>query len=290
MINNTRMKLHAVSPAGCWRPLPGRHTENVHSTCAQNTRCCRRCAAGASHVELLVALLLLCSLPAAMAQTGIKLAWDPNTESTLAGYKVYFGQASRTYDTPIDVGNTTTYTLNVSGQRTYYIAVTAYDALRNESDFSNEVTAVIGSCAYSISPSSGSYGKEAASGSVEIATGAGCMWTAASNAPWVSITGGTSGIGSGVVNYLVQANSGSSVRSGTLTVAGQNYTVTQTGGSQCDLNGDGQVTAADVQILINALLGTGSCPGTCDLNHDGKIDAADLQLLTNVTLGKIACP
>ncbi len=37
--------------------------------------------------------------------TQIRIAWDPNTESDLAGYKVYYGTTSRNYGTPIDVGN-----------------------------------------------------------------------------------------------------------------------------------------------------------------------------------------
>jgi len=41
----------------------------------------------------------------------IRLAWDPNTESDLAGYKVYYGTTSGKYGTPIDAGNVTTYTL-----------------------------------------------------------------------------------------------------------------------------------------------------------------------------------
>jgi hypothetical protein len=69
----------------------------------------------------------------------IKLAWDPSTDADLAGYKVYYGGASRTYGPPIDVGKVTTCT--VPGLRqgmTYYFAVTAYNSSHNESGYSNE--------------------------------------------------------------------------------------------------------------------------------------------------------
>ncbi|HSB05495.1 MAG TPA: fibronectin type III domain-containing protein [Thermodesulfobacteriota bacterium] len=88
---------------------------------------------------IVIAFLLLPSQAAFSAQ--IKLAWDPNTESDLAGYKVYYGTASHSYGTPINVGNLTTYTLaGLTSGQTYYIAVTAYDTSNNESGFSNEVS------------------------------------------------------------------------------------------------------------------------------------------------------
>ena len=43
----------------------------------------------------------------------IKLAWDANTESDVAGYKVYYGTNSKSYEGSVDVGNVTTYTLRV---------------------------------------------------------------------------------------------------------------------------------------------------------------------------------
>jgi uncharacterized repeat protein (TIGR02543 family) len=71
----------------------------------------------------------------------IRIAWDPNTEPDLAGYKVYWGKTSRTYEESIDVGNVTTYVLSgLTKGETYFIAVTAYDTENKESDFSNEVS------------------------------------------------------------------------------------------------------------------------------------------------------
>ena len=79
----------------------------------------------------------------------ISLEWDSNTETDLAGYKVYYGTASGVYGTPKDAGmgtpsgTKTTYDLTdpdlIIGQ-TYFIAVTAYDTSNNESGYSNEVS------------------------------------------------------------------------------------------------------------------------------------------------------
>ena len=76
----------------------------------------------------------------------IKLGWSPNTESDLAGYKVYYGTSSGDYRTPIDVGmgtpsgGLTIFSLtNLTKGQTYCIASTAYDFSNNESGLSNEV-------------------------------------------------------------------------------------------------------------------------------------------------------
>jgi len=53
-----------------------------------------------------------------------------------------------------------------------------------------------------------------------------CSWTATSNAAWITITGGSSGTGNGTVTYNVAANTGA-VRTGTITIAGQTFTVIQ---------------------------------------------------------------
>ena len=72
------------------------------------------------------------------------LAWDAVIVPNLSGYRVYFGTAPGTYLQPVgqgtSVGNVTTYTMTglASGTR-YYFAVTAFDTLGIESDYSNEV-------------------------------------------------------------------------------------------------------------------------------------------------------
>jgi uncharacterized repeat protein (TIGR02543 family) len=95
-----------------------------------------------SIITFLIILLSLFLYQSAFAAQ-IKLAWDANTESDLAGYKVYYGTASGSYGNPTNVGNVTTYTLTgLTLGQTYYIAVTAYDTSNNESGYSNEVNGV----------------------------------------------------------------------------------------------------------------------------------------------------
>lgn len=84
-------------------------------------------------------------------------------------------------------------------------------------------------CAFSISPTSQSFNATGGSGSVVVATQIGCGWTATTNASFITITSGGSGSGNGTVNYSVAANTGSA-RSGTISIAGQTFTVTQDSG------------------------------------------------------------
>ena len=55
----------------------------------------------------------------------------------------------------------------------------------------------------------------------------GCAWTAVSTVPWLSVTIGATGQGPGAVTVLVQENDAPVRRTGTLTIAGQTYTVEQ---------------------------------------------------------------
>jgi chitodextrinase len=72
------------------------------------------------------------------------LMWDPVTATNLAGYRVYYGTASRTYLQPagqgVNVGNSTTYTVTGLNRGTrYYFSVKAYDTSNGESAYSNEI-------------------------------------------------------------------------------------------------------------------------------------------------------
>jgi hypothetical protein len=77
----------------------------------------------------------------------IALAWDANAQAN--GYKLYYGTASGSYPDSVDTGSLTPsggavrYTITgLAPGQIYYIAATAYDASKAESNLSNEVSGV----------------------------------------------------------------------------------------------------------------------------------------------------
>lgn len=88
---------------------------------------------------LFTVLFLLFTTPLFAAQA--TLSWNPNSESDLAGYKVYWGTSSGSYEWNTDVKNVISHTVTglIEGD-TYFFAATAYDFSGNESGYSNEVS------------------------------------------------------------------------------------------------------------------------------------------------------
>lgn len=82
-------------------------------------------------------------------------------------------------------------------------------------------------CTFSIAPLAQSMNQNGGPGSVTVTAGTGCAWTAVSNVPWIRITDGASGSGSGAVQYVVDVNTTGAPRVGTLTIAGQTFTINQ---------------------------------------------------------------
>ncbi len=99
----------------------------------------------------------------------------------------------------------------------------------------------------------------------------------------VDRTGGK--YGAGQCGALRGGQHGAS-RSVTIAIAGVSVGVTQAGGqgsnNPCDINKDGVVDVADVQMLIKQSLG--GLAGSNDLNGDGVVNAVDVQIDTNAAL------
>ncbi|MCK4790865.1 MAG: hypothetical protein KAV87_44425, partial [Desulfobacteraceae bacterium] len=84
-------------------------------------------------------------------------------------------------------------------------------------------------CTYSISPLNQFVAAGEGDGSVTVTAQDGCKWTAVSNTPWITVTSGVTGAGSGVVGYDVSENTETKARTGQMTVAGNVLTVMQAG-------------------------------------------------------------
>ena len=81
-------------------------------------------------------------------------------------------------------------------------------------------------CSYCIFPSSKSFSSDVGVANVSVITQSGCSWTATTNDSFITIDPG-SGTGSQTISYAITANSSNTSRTGTITIAGQTYTVTQ---------------------------------------------------------------
>lgn len=85
---------------------------------------------------ILICIFLFCCSRVTFAEN-IIIKWKPNTETDLAGYKLYYGSETENYTTSVDVGNMTSYAL-LDYDGNFYCVLTAYDTSGNESEYSNE--------------------------------------------------------------------------------------------------------------------------------------------------------
>jgi hypothetical protein len=94
--------------------------------------------------SLVLLALVFMQFPALAATTSVTLAWNSSTDSTIAGYNIYYGGASHTYTNKISVGKATSVTISglVQGE-TYYFAATTYSASGLESPFSGELAYLV---------------------------------------------------------------------------------------------------------------------------------------------------
>ena len=120
-------------------------------------------------------------------------------------------------------------------------------------------------CQFTITPVNRAFPATGGTGSITITSpDAQCPWTARSNVPWLTVTSVASGNGNAAVTFSVAATT--AARSGTLTVAGNTFTVWQEVNS-CGLP-DFQTAKFSAAGKAPAALVSG------DFNKDGKPDVA----------------
>ena len=88
------------------------------------------------------------------------------------------------------------------------------------------VTQAEAPCTFTVSPTSQSMPSSGGTATATVTAAARCSWTAVSNAPWISVASGSTGAGNGTVTMNADANTGAA-RSGTVTIAGQTFTIAQ---------------------------------------------------------------
>ncbi|HEX8287026.1 MAG TPA: BACON domain-containing carbohydrate-binding protein, partial [Pyrinomonadaceae bacterium] len=104
-------------------------------------------------------------------------------------------------------------------------------------------------CNFVVTTTPLTFGDTGGGGTINVTSGVGCIWSASSNAPWITVFSTGELSGNGTINFSVAANGGAT-RTGTITIAGQTLTVTQTAGCVFTLESDG--------VSFSAAGGTGS--------------------------------
>ncbi|HEX5735746.1 MAG TPA: BACON domain-containing carbohydrate-binding protein [Blastocatellia bacterium] len=149
-----------------------------------------------------------------------------------------------------------TASLPVSVSSGSFITATAIDPDSNTSEFARcFLVGGGGGCSYSISPTGSSFPARGGEGSVTVNTSNNCNWTAVSNVSWIVIVSADSGTGPGTVSYVVRENFTNNSRTGTLSIAGQTFTVHQAGNctfsispTRRSFNGNGGTGTVNVTV------------------------------------------
>ena len=120
------------------------------------------------------------------------------------------------------------YAAQAEEDRHVPIVIRYSSAVTNQNN-TTEMTSSI-SAPVSFTPPSVTLGEGNSLGDFGVSTAvAGFSWKAVSMSAWITITSGFTGTGNGTVGYSVSANSESTPRSGSVTVAGESFTITQSG-------------------------------------------------------------
>lgn len=112
---------------------------------------------------------------------------------------------------------------------TYDARVTAVGPQSSATSATSNTFSFQGSCVAALSATAQAVGAGGLSGSFTVSTGSGCAWSAVSTVPWVTLTAGMSGNGPGMVGFTVAPNALTTPRTGTITAAGQTFTLSQAG-------------------------------------------------------------
>ena len=98
----------------------------------------------------------------------------------------------------------------------------------------------------SVSTNGAEVSSTAATGQIDVYSPPGTEWSVVVTEPWITITSGSSGVGSGTVRYTVAENTTGHSRTGRIIVSGEEYLITQTSTVEVktQIAGNGSVAGA----------------------------------------------
>ena len=165
------------------------------------------------------------------------MAIDPNGDALT--YRIVEQPAAGTVGL---VDGTATYFPALGEPGAWSFSVAAWDG-KVDSNLSTVLVSVEDSvCPSTLSEAGHVFTHGGGQGSLLVSLPAGCAWEATflEPAPWIAITAGASGVGSGALTYVVEPNGGASARSATLVLANRSYLVQQSSLTGPDLAGSWQ--------------------------------------------------
>jgi hypothetical protein len=192
--------------------------------------------------------------------------------------------------------NNATADSNGAGTVTYTVQANPATAARSGTITINGQTFTVtqaAACTYAIYPTVRPFtANSSASGRFTVITQSGCSWSATTTAPWITITEGSgSTTGTGRVRYTVAANTTNATRVGTITVAGQTHTVTQTSAGttpQIQFSGNGEFTVNENDASRSASINvtrTGDTTGAVTVEYATLDDQAAVPCDPNIKNG-----
>jgi hypothetical protein len=245
------------------------------------------------------------------------VSWNANTETDLAGYKIYYGTSARSgacptggYPNVQSVGKVTSYTFsNLTDGATYYFSVTALDTSNNESTCSSEVSKVIPSAtnyapignfdgADAIHATGWAFDQNAGTSPINVHIYIDGVPTAniVANLSRTDIIGAGSGVVQDAYHGFDYAFSGLSAGNHTIQVyaintptgtnpelPGSPKTITITTYKTADLNQDSKVNSVDFGIMMS--FWASAAKPKADINQDAIVNSVDFGVLMSQWTG-----
>jgi hypothetical protein len=136
-------------------------------------------------------------------------SWSATSDSTWAGLSASGGTGNGSITVTVTAGAVQRHAqLNMGGQSVAVLQLPA--------------------CSYTLRSAGATVPPGGGPGTTGVIAASGCGWTAVSNdSSWLTVTSGASSTGTDDVQFLASANGVAAPRSGSITIAGQTFTVTQ---------------------------------------------------------------